>query len=399
MKGHLYLRGTTWWYGASLPQGKQYRRSLETADRKVAEVRALDHERAVLTGVGMDGSRTLRDWVAVWLVGVQQRTRPSTARNYRRIAERYVLPRIGDTRLDALTPGQVEAMDHDLLRGGGRNGRALDPATVRQCHDMLASCLHEALRERHIAVNVAALARRPSAPGTPPRFLDRDEALRLMDAARGHDWGAYAAVALLTGLRAGELCGLRWEDVTLDRESGAGTLRVQRQRRYDGPERGFVDAPPKSAAGVRAIPLSEAAVTWLGALLDRRQERVRLGGAADGTWVFGHPGRGAERGLWVPWTPQAAARGVGDLYRAAGLEVPARPIHALRHTCGTLLADAREDPKVRAALLGHSRVTVTYGYTHLDASTGKRAMDAVGDALSGRAHTHAHAQGGANTDG
>ena len=375
MKGALYQRGATWWYRATVGHGRQYRRSLRTSDLRVAEQRALECEAAVLSGIGLEGSVPLARWMATWLEQLREGGRaPTTLRTYRRNAESYVLPRLGKVRLDALTVREVERMDADLLRHGGKGGRALDPVTVRQAHDMLSACLAAAVHDRMLRENVASIAHRPRAPRRPARFLERDEALRLFEAARGHEWGAFAAVAVLTGLRAGELCGLRWSDVDLP----GGSLRVERQRRYDGPGVGFVDAPPKSEAGIRTVPLSAEAAQWLSALLQRQQDRARLAASPPPRHVFAHPGRGQHRGEWVPWTPTAAARGVVTLYEQAAVAVPKRPIHALRHTAGTLLASAREDPKVRAALLGHSRVTTTYDYTHLSRAVGKRAMDELG---------------------
>ncbi len=375
MRGALYLRGKTWWYRATVAGGRQYRRSLSTSDRQVADRRALECEATVLSGIGLEGSTKLRRWMATWLEQLREQGRtPSTLRTYRRGAEAYVLPRLGATRIDSLTVRDVERMDAELLRRGGKGGCPLDPVTVRQVHDMLSACLAAAVHDRIVRENVASIARRPKAPRRPARFLERNEALRIFEAARSHEWGAFVAVAVLTGLRAGELCGLRWSDVDLD----GGHLRVERQRRYDGPGVGFVDAPPKSEAGVRTVPLSPEAAEWLSALRQRQQDRAALTAAAAPLHVFAHPGRGARRGEWVPWTPTAAARGVVEVYEKAAVAGPKRPIHTLRHTTGTLLAAAREDPKVRAALLGHSRVTTTYDYTHLSLSVGKRAMDEVG---------------------
>lgn len=380
MRGRIVQRGArgTWWYYASLPGRRQYARSLRTTDRRTADLRAAAHEAGVLAGTGLDGSARIREWLSAWIAGLAESGRtPSTRRAYKRMAERYIEPRIGGVRMDALTVEQVERMDADLLRRGGRRKRPLDPVTVRQAHEMLAAALHEAERKGHILRNVAALAHRPRVPHRPVRFLETSEALRLLDAGRAHAWGAFAAVAVLTGLRAGELCGLRWEDVDI----AGGSLSVCRQRRYDGPGAGFVDAPPKSAAGSREVALSGEAVAWLSAVRARQEEHSGLAALPPAEHVFAHPGRGATRGRWVPWTPPAAARGVGDLYAAAGIETPKRPIHALRHTFGTLMAEAREDPKVRAALLGHSRVTTTYDYTHRSRATGRRAVGEVGRML------------------
>lgn len=394
MKVRLAQRGKVWWVFASLPGDRQYRRSLKTQDRAEAQRRLAEVERQLRAGVRPEAGLTVAEWVDRWLGDLGDRGRaPSTLRAYRRVMDHYVLPRVGGVRLDELTVADVERMDTHLLRRGGRGGGALEPATVRQAHDALAGALHAAERESLLLRNVASLARRPARPGGEPRWLERDEALRLLEAARQHPWGAYAALAALTGLRAGELCGLRWEDV------GDDSLRVQRQRRYDGPGAGFVDAPPKSRAGMRGVPLSPEAAAWLGAVRTQQRERADLVGSDLPMHVFAHRGRGATAGQWVPWTPQAAARGVGDLYRACGLEVPRRPIHTLRHTMGALMAEARVDPRVRAAILGHSSVAQTYHYTHATETAARSAVGGVSERLGGGHARSRDSSGGGVQDG
>ena len=376
----IHQRGARGTYQAfaSLPGNHQFRQSLRTTDEETAKRKAREIEAQLNSGVRPDAALTVEEWLRLWVTELRREGRqPNTLRSYERIAKQYIKPRIGRVRLVELTVADVQRMDADLLEHGGRGGRALDPVTVKQAHDMLAAAIHEAERQSLVIRNVASLARRPKQPHRTPRWLERDEALRLFEAAPGHAWGAFVAVGALTGLRAGELCGLRWEDVDFER----GELRVQRQRRYDGPDIGYVDAAPKSHAGVRVVPLCVEARQWLEAVQAHQAQAGVLLGKSPSLWVFSHRGRGATRGQWLPWTPQAAARGVGDLYRSVGLEVPKRPIHALRHTTGTLLADASADPKVRAALLGHADVKTTYWYTHASRASRQQAMAGVGSAL------------------
>lgn len=371
----------TWWAFASLPGNRQLRRSLHTADRAVAEARKAELESSLSAGVTPEPSMSVGAWLERWLDDVREAGRtPTTLRTYTRIVRAYVIPRIGKVRLDALTVGDVERMDADLLRHGGRKRSALDPVTVRQIHDMLSSALHDAQRHSLLLRNVASLARRPRVPHREPQWLEREELLRLFEGARTHDWGAFSAVAALTGLRAGELCGLRWEDV--DTAAQGWAIHVRRQRRYDGPGVGFVDAAPKSAASTRTVPVSTEARQWLSQVRERQAEHAALLGVTPSAWVFAHSGRGKARGTWVPWTPVKASKGVADLYAACGLPKPKRPIHTLRHTTATLMADAQEDPKVRAALLGHG-VGQTFDYTHRSRASGERAMRAVGEVTHG----------------
>ena len=364
----------TWW-ATGYVNGERVRQSLGTSDPDEADRRLLDFERTVMGGAKPDPGMTLEKWLPVWMSRLEQLGRePTTLQSYRNYCRRYYVPRLGKIRLDRMTVADVQEFDAWLLAGGA-GGKKLTPTSVAQIHNILSSALHEAERDGLIIRNVASLARRPKRPRSEARWLEVAEALSLLGQARSHPWGPFAAVAMMTGLRNGELCGLRWDDVDMDK----GTLSIVRQRRRE--PGGWKDAHPKSESGRRIVPLSSEAVEWLKAKAEEQKTMADLLRVLPPPWVFAH----RDHQQWVPYATSSAAAGVKSLYAAAGVEAPIRPVHALRHTVGALLAEAQHDLRLRMALLGHANAQVASLYAHATEDAKRRAMDDVSRLLSGGA--------------
>ena len=376
MKVRIARRGKkgTWWVFATLPGGRKYRRSLHTLDRSDADQQRLKIEQELRAGVRPDASLTVAVWLQRWLDDHAAAGRaPTTMATYRTTVDRYLVPWIGAVPLEALSVADVQEMNRRLVQTGGREGRPLAVRSVRNIQGILAAAIHEAQRHNLVLRNVASLARGPALPkGYGPQWLSKADAARLLRAAAGHRWGAFAAIAAYTGLRAGELCGLQWGDVDFD----ARVLRVERQRRYEL-GRGYQDAPPKSSAGTREVPLTDETIQWLRAMRERQMEAGAALGGDPPEHLFAH----RWRGRWVPLSPHAASGGVGTIYEAAGLPKPVRPLHALRHTLGRALAS--HTLEVRAAILGHEDAATASWYAHPDGEDLRTAMEQAARRLKG----------------
>jgi len=144
------------------------------------------------------------------------------------------VPELGRLRLDGLTPAHLAAGYDRLL------GRGLSPKSVLNTHRLLHRALSDAVRWGMLVRNPCDLVDPPRAQRPAVRALDAEEVSRLLAACAGDDPGPLVTVAMLTGLRLGELLGLTWDDIDLER----GELRVVRAvHRVRG--RGLVAVPPK----------------------------------------------------------------------------------------------------------------------------------------------------------
>jgi len=303
---------------------------------------------------------TLEVHIARWLADVVQHSvRDSTCKNYGDLTRLYVLPTLGKVKLVQLQPGDVQRLYGALL------ARGLAPKTVRNVHAALRRALQQAVDWNLTPRNVAALAHPPRLPHKEVVVLSPEEVRTLIAAARGDRWEALITVALATGMRFGELLGLKWADVDLTRH----TLHVQRQLQRDG-----AYGEPKTAKGRRTIDLPASCVAVLKEHKRQQNEERLLVGPA---WQHHdllfctHQGKSlAQRNVF---------RAFKLLLDRAGL--PDISFHALRHTAATLLLLQGVHPKVVQERLGHSNISMTLDtYSHLIPSMGRAAADQL-DAL------------------
>jgi integrase len=196
----------------------------------------------------------------------------------------------------------------------------------------------------------------PKAGRTEIKAIGVEEARCLLDAAltEGSAYGDCVVLALHTGLRLGELLGLRWEDVDLER----GLLTVRRTLQHlPGREQEFRE--PKTARSGRTIPLGSAAVSVLERLRRRQREERLASGPA-----YQNRGMVLSTVLGTPLDDRNVRRAFYRIARNAGVE-PMR-FHDLRHTHATLLLARGVHPKVVSERLGHATIGITLDtYSHV----------------------------------
>lgn len=247
----------------------------------------------------------------------------------------------------------------------------LAPATVRKIHSTLHKALSQAVSDGLISRNAADVkAPRPALEEMRP--LSEGEARTFLDAARasGDRFESLYVLAITTGLRRGELLGLRWDDVDLER----GTLRVGRSLVREGGRHTVGET--KTRRGRRQINLTPWTVSALKGHRKRQlEEKLRLAEAyKDYGLLF-------STRVGTPVNPENLVnRSFKPLLKKAGL----RKIrfHNLRHTCATLLLGRGVHPKFVQELLGHATIAMTLDtYSHYLSSMGDQASGAMGDAL------------------
>jgi integrase len=261
-----------------------------------------------------------------WLPAVRPpRVRPSTWQSYRMNAETQIIPALGHLALQRLTPAHLTAFYRSLLDHGRRAGGGLAAKTVRNIHGELHAALRDAVRWGHVARNVAASADLPKGMAPEMRVWSPPQLRAFLDHAREDRLYAAWLLFATTGMRRGEVAGLRWPDVDLE----AGRVSPRRPRVVVNYE--VHVSEPKTAKGRRSLALDPTTVAAL------RQYRPPGRGA---------PGRGAAlAGLW----PRVHLAGR-----------PARPPAAVLHMVRTARPGgwppedpaARRSPQLRLGRLG-----------------------------------------------
>jgi integrase len=309
---------------------------------------------------------TVGEYLARWLSdSVKGTVRISTFERHEQIVRAHLVTAFGRMKVKNLTPAHVRSLHREKLEDG------LAPATVRKIHSTLHKALSQAVADGLIPRNAADVKAPRPAPDE-MRPLSEAEARTFLDAAREAEdrFEALYVLAITTGLRRGELLGLRWDDADLDR----GTLRVGRSLVREGGR--YVVGETKTKRGRRRVNLTPRTVAALKAHRKRQlEQRVRVGSLyEDHGLIFA-----SENG--TPLNPEnLVKRSFKPLLTRADL--PEIRFHDLRHTCATLLLSRGVHPKIVQELLGHATIAMTLDtYSHYLPSMGDQASDAMGDAL------------------
>lgn len=314
--------------------------------------------------------QTLGEFLEVWLEGLRSELAVTAWTNYRDVVHRYIEPHLGDRRLTELTPMHLKAWHSTLGRDGRSGGGPLSARTVQLAHRILHRALADAVRWHVLPANPATAARAPKVERTEMTVWSAEESARFLTAIAEDRLAAVWTVALHTGLRRGELAGLRWKDLDL-----AGATLTVAQQRTTASYKVVVSAP--KARSNRQLLLAAPTVRALEEHRRRqRRERLAVGGDwKDTGYVFVD-----EWG--EPYHPQRIRNLFDQACRATGV-TPIR-LHDLRHTMATLALQAGVHPKVVQEQLGHSGIDVTLDiYSHVPQAVRRDAADRIADLLSG----------------
>jgi integrase len=368
-EGSIYRRTDGRWVGQYLvhtAKGPKYRYLYSKTRAVVAEklTKAMaDRDSGLIVDAG---KMTVGEYLDRWLVDTVRGTvRTSTYERHEEIVRLHIKPSLGRVGLKKLTPAHVRGLYSEKLDSG------LAPATVRRIHSTLHKALSQAVSDGIVPRNAADVKAPRPAPEEirPPSEV---EARAFLDAARqsGERFEALYVLAITTGMRRGELLGLRWDDADLE----LGTLRVGRALVREGGRHTLGET--KTRRGRRQINLTPRTVNALKAHRKRQlEEKMKLAGLyKDHGLIF------ASR-VGTPVNPEnLVKRSFKPLLEKADL--PEIRFHDLRHTCATLLLGRGVHPKLVQELLGHATIAMTLDtYSHYLPSMGDQTAGAMGDAL------------------
>ena len=314
-----------------------------------------------------DCRMTLGEWLDKWLDEYMIFTiRESTLDSYRAMVKNQVKPFIGGKQIASLTTADMQKF-YNKIKKEGRvrehpiHGKTLADSMVRGVHMMLHEALDTAVKERLIAKNPTNGTTVSKCNYPEKQILGDDQLETFLKAIKGHEyWCDFFYVEVMTGLRRGEICGLKWQDINFEEN------KLQVKRSVSVKKGGGVSiGETKTETGVRSIlmPPSVADV-----LQNRKQTAIT-------EWVFPnfmHPEQ--------PISPATAYRKLKIILKHAGL--PLIRFHDLRHTFATHATHGGVDPKTLAGILGHTNASFTLDtYTHVTSDMQKAASNIVGNIM------------------
>lgn len=403
-EGSVSQRADGMWIGtidAPSLDGKRRQRKVSSKDYREC-VRKLEVlKRELAEGVVVNRTTTVGDWLTHWLEDIhREHVRPKTYADYVGVVAN-ITAAIGTKKLANLTPEDVRTMHTKLGRGRRRAHKA---------HVVLQRSLADAAAEGLVSRNVAALVRKPPVATNPRGSFTAEDAktiIRYASENRSPMEATRWALAFLTGMREGEVLGLRWENVDLESCVADVSWQLQSLKKDHGcgdkSEDGawpcgrvkgaycsdpglnvppdFVALPlykslhltrPKTNAGQRFVPLIPPLVTALKA--------IRSEGTPSPDGLVFHRADG------TPISPREDYDAWGSLLLEAGIaEVGKRApsMHQARHTTATLLRAAGVDEQTRMAILGHVSVEAQRIYAHENLVSQRAAMAALAELAPG----------------
>jgi integrase len=306
---------------------------------------------------------TVESYLKPWLAGVERAARYSTHKSYAQLCRDHIIPRIGKIQLSKIRLIHIQ----ELLNALDDAGKARN--TVRN----VKACLQAALKGQEkeyphavAAVKNAKLPRKEKQAEPTIRALTPEQARIFLAAVEPERLKALYWVALLLGLREGEILGLRIIDIDLEKR----TLRVAGAHQAQK-GKGIVRVATKTEAGETLLPLPSALVPVLREHLAMLEE--------DRTYS-----QWREHGLLFPTTkgtPISARNLVRRFKKILEVnELPNIRFHDLRHSCATLLISLGVHPRVIMEILRHTQISTTMNlYGHAIPETSRAAVDQLGE--------------------
>ena len=310
---------------------------------------------------------TLGEWMDKWLDEYMLFTlRENSINGYRNLIEHQIKPFIGDNRLASLTTADMQKFYNKVKRQGRANehhlhGKELSNSMVRKVHMVLHQALNVAVRERLIVRNPTLGTTLPKKTHTEKQVLCDSQLERFMEAIKVDKyWYDFFYLEIMTGMRRGEICGIKWSDIDFN----AGTLSIRRtvmNKRGGGVSIGDT----KTTTSERTIILPPSVLTLL------REKKAD----AICEWVFPHYTNPSD-----PLHPDSAYGKLKTLLKNA--ELPLIRFHDLRHTFATQAMQGGVDAKTLAGILGHTDASFTLDtYTHVTGDMQRNASTVVNNMM------------------
>lgn len=342
--------------------GKQIQHSVYGATQKEVRQKLTQITSAIDNGTFVQPQKTtVAEWLDAWITDYCVTLKPSTISVYKKTVKNYILPCIGSTNIQSLTPIQIQRMYNDYWKGN--NCAKLSSKSVRDMHGILHKALKQAFLLGIIASNPCERCTTPRIEKKEIQPLDEKQIAAFLAALKGHPYENVYIVDLFTGMRQSELLGLTWDCVDFT----AGTIKIYRQLQLV--EGQYIFTTPKSGKARTIIP----APTVMAVLKKQRTQQLEKKLLVGNLW------NNKEDFVFTTDTGEHLAR--QTVYKqfknlAASIGLPAARFHDLRHSYAVSALFAGDDIKTVQENLGHHAASFTLDvYGHVTETMKKRSAD------------------------
>jgi integrase len=402
MSGHLEKRGKKSW-NIIIETGRDPSTGKRKRLKKIFHGRGKDAEKEMARlliqieqGLFVEPTKmSFGVYLNNWLADAKNKLAPKTYLRYKEIVDNNIIQELGQINIEKLKPLHLQTYYNKMIESGRMDGAGgLSTTTVLQHHRIIHKALEMSVKLQILTRNVADAVEPPKKVKQEIRPLSSEQVRVMLEAAEGTPFLPQIAIAVLTGMRRGEIYGLRWCDINFEE----GTITVNRAAQYTK-EKGVFYKEPKTKRSRRTIAVSQYVMDVLKAF-KVKQNRNRLSHGEEYhdredlvfTQSDGRPQHPDSISSWFP----RFVRGI-HIHSACNNRIEKvdycpscdkkisrddvtklRQInfHALRHTHASLLLKSGESLKLICDRLGHGSIGITADtYTHLEKGMQKKAAD------------------------
>jgi integrase len=349
MAGSVRQDGSSWYYvletkvsGKRKQIKKRGFRTKREAQRALTEV-----ENAVNRGTFVEPSRmSYGDYLEQWMNGRKHNLSRQTHSINMSYIRNHIIPSLGNIRMSEIRANAISNFVTELHQKG------LAGSTAKRIYNIVNASLNHAERTEIIPKNFASLVETPRVQRKELQVWDIDEIQKFLDNSRGNRYYIAFHLALMTGMRQGEILGLRWEDVDFETK----LLSIVQTLSHDGKE---IMVGAKTKSSVRNIALDDNTIEEL-----RKHRKMLIEEKLKTGSMYKDSGLVVCTSIGTKQLPRSLVKVHDKLLKASGLSKIT--FHDLRHTHATLLFKNNTHPKVVSERLGHSSIQMTLDtYTHL----------------------------------
>jgi integrase len=368
--GHVRKEGSTWYYETTVGKDENGKRKREKVrgfkTKKEAEAALRKREYEISRGSYVEPSKMLyKEVLEDWLNDKKHSVKEQTLEGYKLMADLHIIPALGSTPVQKITAQTLQKFVTNLIDKGK------SPSYVKKILAVISGSLKRAERWELIPKNPSALIDKPRISKKELTVWDKHEVEQFLKVAKNDRLYIAFLLAIMTGMRQGEILGLRWKDIDFEN----GVISIQQTLSHDG-KKFLTEAKTKSS--IRSVILPKDVLKALRkhrALI--QQEKLFAEKYTDLDLVVC-----TSNGTQV--NPSNLRRTFIRLQGQAG--VTQIRFHDLRHTHATLLMQLGTNPKVVAERLGHSTTRMTLDtYTHYLPTMQEEAVEKLNTLFSDKA--------------
>lgn len=304
---------------------------------------------------------TVSGWFDYWIENIKGNAKYNTISSYRNRFKQNILPCIGEKVLADIKPLHCQDVLNQMVSSGYKI------STINLARTAMKTLFDDAVENELIAKNPVTKSVRCSIQDKEPephKAMTIDEQERFIEEIKKYSYYHQYAFVLQTGIRVGELTGLKWSDIDFENRY----MHVSRTLNYNNGE--WIESGTKSKSGVRDIPLTDDAVTILNQLLKVKRKIVQI---QYNDFIFL-----SNKG--TPITRAAYFRNLDKISKK--INIPHISMHTLRHTFATRCVEAGMKPKTLQSILGHSSIDITMDvYVHIMDNTKAKEINDIAPTL------------------